>query len=135
MTMLIVTGIEADVLRCNLRCTCGRQFSENDFSDVDNVVTLKCGGMYAEEKGDGCGAVALVIVFGSDHARELWGEEHAYAEGEEAMYEQPPTNTKVTKEMTQQHLDELERAGRIKRTGEMHDGQPVYVKTEPRTKE
>jgi hypothetical protein len=85
--MVIVTGIEAEVLRCNLRCTCGRQLGENDFCDVDNVMTLKCGGLYREDgcgAKDGCGATLLVIVFGSDHARGLWGEEHAYAEPEAA---------------------------------------------------
>jgi hypothetical protein len=127
--MLIVTGIEAEVVRCNLRCSCGRQFVENDFSDVDNVMTLKCGGLHGW--GGGCGATPLAIVFGSDHARGLWGEEHAYAEGEEAMYEQPSTNTKIAKEMemVQQRFDEFERAGLLRRTGELRNGQPVYVAT------
>jgi hypothetical protein len=78
--MLVVTGIEGEIRRCALRCTCGRAFVASDFLDIDNVVTLTCGGL----GGDGCGATPLVIVFGSDFARELWNEEAHYAESEAA---------------------------------------------------
>jgi hypothetical protein len=83
MTMLIVTGIEAEVLRCELRCTCGRQLGAKDFCDVDNVMTLKCGGLHGNEDGVGCGTTLLVIVFGSDHARGLWDVECIPAEAAE----------------------------------------------------
>ena len=58
--MLVVTGIEAEVLACRLRCACGHQFVESDFQDIDNVVELRC---------RGCGATALKIVFGGPFAR------------------------------------------------------------------
>jgi hypothetical protein len=74
----IITAIEAEVLRCELRCKCGRPFSADDFCDIDNVLSLKCGGLDGNK--DGCGATPLAIVFGSDWAREFWVEEHEYAE-------------------------------------------------------
>jgi hypothetical protein len=84
-TMIVITGIEAEILRCNLRCTCGRQLDESDFLDIDNVVTLKCGSAHGAGDGGGCGATLLVIVFGSDFVREFWSEEHDYAESAAAQ--------------------------------------------------
>ena len=63
--MLVVTGIEAEVRVCSLRCTCGHHFVESDFLDADNVVGLTC---------SSCGDEPLKIVFGSKHAREFFGE-------------------------------------------------------------
>jgi len=83
----IITAIEAEVLRCELRCKCGRAFTATDFVDIDNVLTLTCGGVQkvnAMADADGCGATPLAIVFGSDWAREFWSEERQYAKPEAA---------------------------------------------------